>query len=189
MGSDDRQLVSECQAGSEEAYRVLLGRYEKYIYGLCFRFSRDPEDALEMSQEAMINVVPGLPSFHNGRPFKPWLRQVTVNTCINYLRCRSPDPLSLDQPLEGDLNLGQMLPDRRQDRNLEWMETRDALQRIMEKLPPAYRIVLILRHQEEMSYQEISDACGWPIGTVKTNLFRARSLLRQSMSELYGWEV
>ncbi len=187
MESDDRQLVLKCQAGQEDAYRELLSRYEGYIFSLCHRFSDNHEDALEMSQEAMLKVVLALPAYHVNRPFKPWLRQVVINACINYLRCRSPDLLSLDQPLDGELSMGQMLADPRSERQVERMETRDALQRALGALPPLYRMVVVMRHQEDMNYQEIAEAAGLPLGTVKSYLFRARSQLRQVMGEAYGW--
>lgn len=192
MDTDDRQLVLKCREGREEGYRLLLARYEGYIYSLCYRLAGRREDALELSQEALLKVVTGIKSFQVNRPFKPWLRQVVINTCLNFLRRHTPETLSLDQPIGEDFSLGDTLATSGIDdpqAQAEWMETRQALRMALSRLPPLFRLVLTLRHQEEMSYQEIADTTGLPLGTVKTYLFRARNLLRQSLSDLYGWEV
>lgn len=191
MDADDRQLVLMCREGRGEAYRQLLSRYEGYIYSLCYRLTGQREDALELSQEAFLKVVTGLPGFQVNRPFKPWLRQVVVNVCLNYLRRRTPETLSLDQPAGENFFLADTLAAGSGDDpqvRLEWVETREALRAALERLPPLWRLVLALRHQEELSYQEIAAATGLPLGTVKTYLFRARNLLRQVFSEIYGWE-
>ncbi|MGI6514337.1 MAG: sigma-70 family RNA polymerase sigma factor [Syntrophomonadaceae bacterium] len=188
---DDRQLVLACRKGDEYAYRVLLSRYESYIYSLCFRLTGRREDALELAQEAMVKIVMGLDSYQINQPFKPWLRRLVINTGINFLRRRSPDLLSLDQDIADGLTLGDSLAagnSGNPQMRLEWMETRQALEKAMEELPPEYRLVLTLRHQEGMSYKEIADSIGIPVGTVKTYLFRARNRLRQMLKDVYGWE-
>jgi len=191
LDADDRQLVLMCREGREEAYRQLLFRYEGYIYSLCYRLTGQREDALELSQEVFLKVVTSLPGFQINRPFKPWLRRVVVNVCLNYLRRRTQETLSLDQSAGENFSLADTLAAGRGDDpqvRLEWVETREALRAALERLPPLWRLVLALRHQEELSYQEIAAATGLPLGTVKTYLFRARNLLRQVFSEIYGWE-
>ncbi len=189
---DDRQLVLACRRGEDYAYRVLLSRYESYIYSLCFRLTGRREDALELAQEAMVKIVMGLNSYQLNLPFKPWLRRVVINTGINFLRRRSPDLLSLDQDIADGLTLGDSLAadnSGNPQMRLEWMETRQALEKAMHELPPEYRLVLTLRHQEGMSYKEIADSIGIPVGTVKTYLFRARNRLRRMLKDVYGWEA
>lgn len=192
MSTDDRQLVLGCREGQEEAYRLLLSRHEGYIYSLCYKLTGHREDALELSQEAMIKIVTGLESFQVNRPFKPWLRQVVINTGLNFLRRNTSKTLSLDQPGEGNLTLADTLITKSDDDPLvqvEWMESQRVLQMALGRLPPIFRLVLLLRHQEEMSYQEIAAATELPLGTVKTYLFRARNMMRQSLTNTYGWEA
>ncbi|MGE5404664.1 MAG: RNA polymerase sigma factor [Candidatus Saccharibacteria bacterium] len=190
METDDRQLVLQCRQGREDAYRELLSRYEGYIYSLCYRLCGHREDALELAQESMLRIVTGLDSYQVNRPFKPWLRQVVVNVCLNFLRKRAPDMLSLEEPFQDNLSLADMLASGDDpQKSVEWTETQDSLKQAMGRLPPQLRLVLTLRHQEEMSYQEIAETTGMPVGTVKTHLFRARSLLRTALSDVYGWEV
>ncbi|NLI12708.1 RNA polymerase sigma factor [Pelotomaculum propionicicum] len=191
MEADDRQLVLKCREGSEEAYRLLLSRYEGYIYSLCYRFARNREDTLELTQESLIKIVAVLESYQVSRPFKPWLRRVVINVCLNFQRSRAPGMLSLDRASEEELSLKDILAEKSESdplAHVEWLEIQDTLRITMERLPPPLRLVLALRHQEEMSYQEIADSTGLPIGTVKTYLYRGRALLRKALSNAYGWE-
>lgn len=191
MSEDDRQLILKCRENQEQAYHDLMHRYEGYIYRLCLSFAANREDALDLTQETFIKVFQGLDSYQLSRPFKPWLRQVAVNNCVNFLQRRGATPLFLDQPLaDNKFTLGETLASRDDPaQEIEWQETGRFLQEAINKLPQEYRLLLILRHQEGMSYQEIADETGVPLGTIKTHLFRARGALRKELSSYYGWEV
>lgn len=189
MDMDDQQLIGLCRAGREEGYRQLLARYEGYIYSLCYRLAGNREDALDLTQETFIKVINGLDGFQINRAFKPWLRRITVNACYNFLNRRSPAGVSLEQPLDEGLTLADVQPAVADPaREVEWRDTRRLLWEMIERLPAVYRLVLVLRHQEGMSYRDIAEITRLPEGTVKTHLFRARRRLRQDMAEQYGWE-
>lgn len=189
---DDRQLVLRCRNREEDAFRVLLGRYEAYIYTICSRMTGSRQDALEMVQEAMIRAVLGLDRYQINRPFKPWLRQVVVNTGINFLRRREPEALSLDADPEGEDGLYRVLNNSSPAGDpavwLERMEQRRTLRAAMAELPADARLALHLRHEEGLSYDEIAREMGAPLGTIKALLFRARQRLRKVLSDQYGWE-
>jgi RNA polymerase sigma-70 factor, ECF subfamily len=190
LAEDDRQLVLKCREMQEQAYQDLMRRYEGYIYHLCYNFTGNREDALDLTQDTFIRVFQGLDTYQINRPFKPWLRQVTVNTCVNFLHKRSSTPLFLDQPLaDGNLTLADTMPSREDPaQEIEWQEIGRFLEEAINKLPQAYRLLIVLRHQEGLSYQEIANETGVPLGTVKTHLFRARAALRQGLSAYYAWE-
>lgn len=190
MAEDDRQLVLKCRERQEQAYQELMRRYEGYIYRLCHSFTGNREDALDLTQETYIRVFQGLETYNLNRPFKPWLRQVAVNTCVNFLQKRSSSPLFLDRPFaDGNLTLADTMASRDDPvQEIEWQETGRFLQEAINRLPQVYRLLIILRHQEGMSYQEIAEETGVPLGTVKTHLFRARAALRQGLSTYYAWE-
>ena len=190
MAEDDRQLVLKCREMQEQAYQDLMRRYEGYIYRLCYSFTGNREDALDLTQDTFIRVFQGLDTYQLNRPFKPWLRQVTVNTCVNFLQKRSSLPLFLDQPLgDGNVTLADTVASREDlAQAIEWQETSRFLQEAINKLPHAYRLLIVLRHQEGMSYQEIAEETGVALGTIKTNLFRARAALRKGLSTYYAWE-
>lgn len=190
LADDDRQLVLKCRDLQEQAFQDLIRRYEGYIYRLCFNFSGNREDALDLTQEIFIRVFQGLDTYQINRSFKPWLRRVAVNTCMDFMHKRSPSSLFLDQPLaDGQLTLADTVASREDPvQKIEWLEISQFLKEAINKLPQAYRLLVILRHQEGMSYQEIAEAIGTPLGTVKTNLFRARTALRKELSIYYAWE-
>ncbi|MEA4926885.1 MAG: sigma-70 family RNA polymerase sigma factor [Syntrophomonadaceae bacterium] len=190
MADDDRQLVIKCREMQESAFQELMRRYEGYIYRLCLNFSGIREDALDLTQETFIRVFQGLDTYQVSRPFKPWLRRVAVNTCLDFLQKRSPSSLFLDQPLaDSQITLADTIASRENPvQEIEWRETNQFLREAINRLPQAYRLLIILRHQEGLSYQEIAEEIGVPLGTVKTNLFRARAALRQGLSAYYAWE-
>ncbi|MCL6477178.1 MAG: RNA polymerase sigma factor [Peptococcaceae bacterium] len=186
----DHNLIIRCREGDEEACRLLLTRYEAYVYRLCFRISGSREDALDFAQEALVKVLTGLDKFQIGRPFKPWLRQVTVNACLNCLRGRSPETISLEQPVDEGIVLGDTLAGSSDDpvAAAEWRDAREVIRQAVSRLPPQQRLVLMMRHQEGLSYEEIAATTDLPLGTVKTYLFRARQQLRRQLAGVYGWE-
>jgi len=190
LAEDDRQLVLKCREMQEQAYQDLMRRYEGYVYRLCLSFTGNREDALDLTQETFIRVFQGLDMYQLNRLFKPWLRQVAVNTCINFLQKQSLSPLFLDQPLTDEkLSLADTLASKEDlTREIEWQETGHFLQEAIDRLPQAYRLLIVLRHQEGMSYNEIAKETGVPMGTIKTHLFRARATLRKELSAYYAWE-
>ncbi len=192
METEDSQLVLGCRQGQEEAYRLLLSRYEGYIYSLCYRLTGHREDALDLAQESMMRVVTGLSGYQINRPFKPWLRRLVINVCLKFIKKRRPELPLLDQIDALDRNMGRVSPSRGGDdppTAVEWLETKQALQQALVRLPPLLGLVIALRHQEGMTYQEIATVLELPEGTVKTYLFRGRRLLRQILCQDYGWEA
>ncbi len=186
----DHNLIIRCRDGDDDACRLLLARYEAYVYRLCFRISGSREDALDLTQETLVKVLTGLDKFQPGRPFKPWLRQVTVNACLNCLRRRAPETVSLEQPVTENMVLKDTLAGQADDpaAAAEWQDAREVIRQAVSRLPPQQRLVLVLRHQEGLSYEEIAATADLPLGTVKTHLFRARQRLRRELAGVYGWE-
>ncbi len=186
----EHDLIIRCRKGDEPAWRLLLTRYEAYVYRLCFRISGSRDDALDLTQEALVKVLNGLVKFQPGRPFKPWLRQVTVNSCLNYFRRLAPKTVSLEQPVAEDIVLGDTLDGGTDDPAavVEWQDAREVIRQAVGRLSPQQRLVLVMRHQEGLSYEEIASTTKLPLGTVKSYLFRARQQLRRELAGVYGWE-
>ena len=186
----DHNLIIRCREGDEQAWRLLLTRYEGYVYLLCFRISGSHEDAMDLTQEALVKVLTGLNKFQLGRPFKPWLRQVTVNACLNNLRRRAPETVSLDQFVAEDIVLRDTLAGSTDDPVVaaEWRDACEVIRQAVSRLSSQQRLILVMRHQEGLSYEEIAATTDLPLGTVKTHLFRARQQLRHELAGVYGWE-
>ncbi len=182
MKSEDANLVGRCLGGDEKSFEELLNKYRKTVYSICLRMVRNPTDAEDLAQEAFIRTFSVLDRYNPVYPFSSWLFRITSNLCIDFIRRRKDGIYSLDQPVMG--NEGEMsrqVPSGvvKPDRDMETKEMMTALEESIQLLPEHYRIIVILRHQEQLTYEEISDNLGIPLGTVKARIHRARNLIRE----------
>jgi RNA polymerase sigma-70 factor (ECF subfamily) len=182
----DEELAELGLGGDEAACEELVGRYSRSVYNYVARLIGRQEEARDATQETFIKAFRSLSSFNPQNKFKSWLFRIAHNHCIDILRRRKPT-LSLDVVQEDDDQRapGIQLADGGADpeRRLLASETGEWLQKALEKLPKAYKEVIILRHFQELSYQEIAEILKLPIGTVKTNIFRAREQMRKQVAE------
>lgn len=177
----DGDIVRLCQQGRAEGFAMLLDAYQGRVYRRAYSFLRHREDALDVTQEVFLRVARAVGHLAADRPLWPWLRQVTTRACLNYIRDhrRGPVPLSLDdQEVQAAAAAAEGNPE--EQALLAW--DRAQLERAMDGLPPAHRMVVVLRHQEHLSYGEIAELLDLPLGTVKTYLFRARRALSKALS-------
>ncbi|HET9226210.1 MAG TPA: sigma-70 family RNA polymerase sigma factor [Thermoanaerobaculia bacterium] len=187
----DAQLVASALAGSQEAFRELVVRFERPVYSLIARMVQDPATAEDLSQEAFVKAYRSLRTYDASRKLSSWLFKIAHNTAIDHLRRHTPETVSLEAPQdeEGRGGLAAVLSDDSAEDPAAAAERRDmarSLERAISRLRPEYREAVVLFYLEGASYQEICDATGLPLGTVKTNLHRARKELAAEMSAL-GW--
>lgn len=185
MTATEAALVARAQRGDRTAYDRLIDAYQRPIYHLALRYCGHEEDARELAQETFIRAWLKLGTFRLGAPFRPWLYQVATRVCLNHverrppptrsLEPRQPDERPFDPPADPAEEPGRQVPAR-----LLAEQVRAAVA----ELPPAYRLVMLLYHVEQMTYPEIAAACGLPLGTVKTHLHRARGRLREQLATL-----
>ena len=162
-----------------QAYEELVRRYQRRLYNLACRLTGDQEEAQDLAQEALVRAYNALARFRQGERFSPWIYKIATNLCINYLRRRRFQvPLDEEAPFVD----GALTPEQA----LEREETRVTVQEAILALPDQYRAVVLLRHQQELSYSDIASALGLPLGTVKTHLFRAREMLNKILSQELG---
>ncbi len=176
-------LIRKCKKMDRDAFDILLGFYETQLYRLCFSYARNHESSMDILQEVLIKVFRSINSFDESRPFWPWLKRIAINTCLNYKRDQQKhlyaalDNIDLDKP---DLI---NIVDSRTD--IENEAVAKDMKRLIEeaiiKLPDSYRMVLTLRYLEDMSYKDIAYNLDQPVGTVKSNLCRARNMLREEL--------
>lgn len=195
MATPDKAWLQKCVKGDEEACRELFRRYERYVYALCLGFAQDREEARDLCQESFIRIYRGLKGFDSSRPLKPWIRTVTINTCISCGRQREPASRSLESCSTGDVSAGYGFAsspastsrDRSDpERQMELKEIGERLKKALRSLRPEERVCLVLRHQEDLGYSQIAAITGFPLGTVKTHLYRARQALRELLSDFDG---
>jgi RNA polymerase sigma-70 factor (ECF subfamily) len=178
----DRDLVRRCLENDQGAYRLLLARYERPVYGLVRRMIPNDEDARDLAQEAFVRAFRKLGQFDPERKFSSWLFRIAHNLCIDHYRRRKLDTVPLVRTTEGEEETWD-IPDEDADPSREFSERERGrrLLTLVESLPPLYRSVILLRHQQGLSYEEIADTLELPLGTVKARIHRAHRLLKDKL--------
>jgi len=186
----DAALASRAAGGSSEAFAVLVRRHQRSVFNLIVRMVRDPGEAEELAQDAFLKAYRRLDTFDPALRFSSWLLKIAHNTAIDHLRRRHPGAEPLDDlrhvpdpdPGPGPWPAAAPDPERQAVRG----EIAAALEAALDRLRPAYRLVIVLRYHEELSHEEIADITGLPIGTVKSHLYRARVQMAAQLARS-GW--
>jgi RNA polymerase sigma-70 factor (ECF subfamily) len=168
--------------GNLAAFEVLVSRYRNRAYLVAVGYLRNRDDALDAVQEAFLRCFRALPKFDLERRFYPWLHRILKNLCLSHLRKRyRARQYSLDQGEEDEPRWE--LPDFRMNPELEVGrgELRSHLKAAFAELRAKDREILVLKHFQDLSYKEIADILGIPIGTVMSRLFHARRRLKERM--------
>jgi RNA polymerase sigma factor (sigma-70 family) len=179
---EDLKTIQRCKRGEEAAFAEILARYRGAIYNLCYRMSRNAEDARDLAQEVFIKVFSLLDRFDEEYAFSSWLFRIATNHCIDHLRRNRLKFMSLDGGLNKDgeefeLQLPETGPEP--DQVLQRKEAMDRLEEVIGELPPHYKTITLLRHDQQLSYEEISEILQLPLGTVKARIHRARNMIQQ----------
>ena len=182
--SDDARTIRQCLAGDEQAYRELVGQYQRRVYALALRMVRQAEDAEDITQETFVRMFRALDRYDLERPFSTWLFTIASRLCIDHIRRRRTAPVALyyrdsesGEEREIEVQDAGVRPDEAAQREQEERK----VQGLIDALPPHYRVVVVLRHQQELSYEEIAEVLGMPLGTVKARIHRARALLARRL--------
>jgi RNA polymerase sigma-70 factor (ECF subfamily) len=178
---NEQELIRKAQHGDTDAFADLLALHERFVYNLALRTIGSPTEAEDVAQEAFVRAWQALPGFRGGSALRTWLYRIVVNLCINrFPRLRrelnelTNDDFN-DLPKTARLEFDPAI-------HTEQRERRALLHREIERLPEGQRMLITLRYQDEMSYEDIASLVGLPLGTVKTSLFRAKERLRQALS-------
>ena len=181
----DERLVELSLDGDEDAFGVLVRRYQRRLTAFLSQLVGDMELARELSQEAFVRAWSALERFNPKYRFSTWLFRIAHNLGIDQLRRRR----LLTTPLyrtdsEGD-EVEVVVPDLDKDPlgHLENRALASELREVIDGLRPEYRELVLLRHFGGLSYQEIADFTEMPLGTVKNKLFRAHSVLRKALTD------
>jgi RNA polymerase sigma-70 factor (ECF subfamily) len=177
---EEHDIVRRSLDGDAEAFGLLVQAHQNAVYGLCLRMTTNREDALDLANEAFLKAFRSLRSFDTAYPFRPWLLRIATNLCIDFLKRKQRSPVPMETH---DLEL--ISPAEQHDLphiRVQDEEDRQAVRRAVERLPENYRAIVILHYFNQLSYQDISQSLGIPIGTVGTSLHRAKKLLREALS-------
>jgi RNA polymerase sigma-70 factor (ECF subfamily) len=180
----DAKLLARCKKHDRTAFVELFRLYQKYLYKLCYDYVQNEQDAMDITQEIYIKVFKNISKYDEKLPFHPWLRKIAVNTCINFKRSMKKNVVSMSSNVDNENYLEEVIASG-MDVESE-VFNRDLGRKIRENiegLDSKYRMILVLRYYEGLSYEEISSVLKIPLGTVKTNIYRARNLLKEKLKE------
>ncbi len=185
--SSDKKLVKRVQRGDKGAFDLLVLKYQHKIVNLVMRYVRDPELALDITQEAFIKAYRALPRFRGDSAFYTWMYRIAVNTAKNHLAAQRRRPmnveLDLQDPEQYDLHANLKETDTPEAITLSH-ELQETVERAIAALPEDLRTAIILRELEGMSYEEIAQTMECPVGTVRSRIFRARDAIGKKIGSL-----
>jgi RNA polymerase sigma-70 factor (ECF subfamily) len=176
----DCDLVAQAVAGREAGFEELVRRYQRPIAAYVYRMVGDYEAALDLTQEVFIKVYGSLARYRSEYKFSTWIYKIAHNAAIDYLRRHNFREQSLVDDVTGEpreLAIANSKPSPEQE--YAEGERRAEIEQVVLELPAAYRELVVLRHSHDLSYDEIAEVTGLPLGTVKNRLFRAREAMRQ----------
>jgi RNA polymerase sigma-70 factor (ECF subfamily) len=176
----DRDLVATATTGVEGSFEELVRRYQRPISAYVYRMVGDYEAALDLTQEIFIKVYGSLARYRSEFKFSTWIYKIAHNSAVDHLRRNAGRERSLSGGIEGDqydlpIESGSLSPEQESERR----ERRLEIETVVRSLPNAYRELIVLRHSQDLTYEEIVEVTGLPLGTVKNRLFRAREMMRQ----------
>ena len=169
----DRDLILDARRGAAEAFGELVIRYQTGVFNVCYRILHERSEAEDLAQESFIRGYDRIRTFDIEREFGPWIRRVAANLCLNHLESQK---ITVELDDERDADSAQ-LPETVQ----EVKERSEQIRQALASLPANYRLVVELRHYQEMSYGEIAAQLNMPLSDVKSHLFRARKILAEKL--------
>src|SRR6266508_2858413 len=180
MAETDPSLIQRAQKGDQNAFAALVDEHQRYVYNLAFRVIKDENEALDLTQETFVRAWTALPNFRGQSQFRTWLYRIVTNLCYNRLPNlrRALNDLgddAISEIAETDIDFDNPA------HGFESLELRSYLYKAIDELDENYSLLISLRYQNELSYEEIASTLNLPLGTLKTGLFRAKEQLRHSL--------
>jgi RNA polymerase sigma-70 factor, ECF subfamily len=169
----DRDLIQRARRGDADAFGELVLCYQTSVFNVCYRMLHERAEAEDKTQETFLRARERLDLFDDERAFAPWIRRVAANVCLNYLEAQKKTA-PLDEDRDADENL-------RPEIQVEMRERSAQIRSALASLPAHYRVVIELRHYQDLSYDEIAAELQIPLSDVKSHLLRARKLLAEKL--------
>lgn len=189
--SHDNLLVQKTLKGDNEAFRLIVDRYKNALFNLAYRLTKNRESAEDLAQEAFVRAYEHLERFDQKRSFFTWLYTICTNLTINELKKKSHydnrerntwEQKGKDKRITSDTWSGREFPEAEQKVDAE--EKKDLLNELLGKIPDEYRTAVILRYQEDLSYQEIAEVLGISLSLAKVRVHRGIEKLRTIFQEM-----
>ena len=185
----DLSLVRRVQRGDKSAFDALVLKYQHKVVKLVMRYVRNPAEAEDIAQEAFIKAYRALPQFRGDSAFYTWLYRIAINTAKNAVVSRDRSPIDFDLDLQNSDESYDMQGRLKDSETPEALtlteEIRSTVNSAIDALPEDLRTAIVLRELEGLSYEEIADAMGCPVGTVRSRIFRAREAIDRRLREVF----
>ena len=185
----DLSLVRRVQRGDKGAFDALVLKYQHKVVKLVMRYVRNPAEAEDIAQDAFIKAYRALPQFRGDSAFYTWLYRIAINTAKNAVVSRDRSPIDFDLDLQNpdeSYDMHGRLKDSETPEALTLTEEiRSTVNSAIDALPEDLRTAIVLRELEGLSYEEIADAMGCPVGTVRSRIFRAREAIDRRLREVF----
>lgn len=185
MSKPDQELIADCLNGQTHAFGDLVSRYQNRLYNTLVGVLGSVEDAHDVAQEAFVSAFQKLHTFRGHSAFYSWLFRIALNSAVSQKRKLHRIPVSIDAAREqsGTEPIDRH-PDARPEHALETTERQIAVRAALAELTEEFRTALILKEMEDMSYEEIAEIVGCPIGTIRSRIHRGRVELREKLRGL-----
>ena len=186
--ANEQEILQRAKQGEEAALAALVHRHQTAVFNVAFRLLGNRQDAEDAAQEAFIRAFHALDTFDATRPFAPWIKRITANHCLNRLEKARIRPavtaVDLAAPGEEAVTLDKFAHHNpTPEQAVLGQEQAGDIRAAIMSLPPRYRVVIELRHFQQMAYDEIAQAMERPLSSVKSDLFRARKMLAEKLKE------
>ncbi len=182
--TDDKTLVEKTLKGEKEAFEMIIRKYQQPLLNYIGRMISDYQLALDLTQEVFVKTYHSLHMYQPKYKFSTWLYKISHNHIIDYWRKKKVDAFSIDQqnhitrpPLQIPSDEPSVV------KQLEISEIREKIEQAIKKLPPSLRELFVWRHINELSYDEIAEIKGLPVGTIKNRVFQAKEMIRSILGE------
>lgn len=180
----DGELIEKAIGGREDGFEELVRRYQRPITAYVYRMLNNYDASLDVTQEVFIKVYNSLHRYSSEYKFSTWLYRIAHNAAIDYMRKNSVSQQSLEtENADGTFQLQIESPRPTPEQERERTEWRKEIETVIACLPAVYRELILLRHAQDLSYDEIAEITNLPLGTVKNRLFRAREMMREIFNE------
>ena len=189
MADDENRIIRDALGGDQKAYTLLVEKHRAAIFHIINRIVRNEEVARDLVQETFMKAFSSLATYRSEYRFSTWLYKIAANSSIDHLRKKRIQALSLDRPVEtDDGQMGIEVPDdsHNPEKELLHKQQRFSIEEAIASLPNKYREVIVYRHKDDKSYDEIAELLDIPVGTVKARIFRARELLKKKLKNVYS---
>jgi RNA polymerase sigma-70 factor (ECF subfamily) len=170
---NERELVERCRSGDEGAFEELIDQYKDLVFALIARTVQDRSRAEDLAQDVFLRIHRGLPYFRGEARLSTWIYRIVANVCVQD-QGRTRETMSLD-----DQRTSTRVTPAMADRRFGDLELRDRLEKAIARLPPNYRLLIAAHYLNGVQYEDLAEAMQLPLGTVKTQLHRAKQQLRR----------